>query len=127
MLLKYDMKGSNIRRAEVRDAEIIRQLYQTSIRGLGSSDYTPEQIERWANRPLEAFAQDIQNTLVLLCEFQEHLVGFGQLDAKTAEIRALYVHPDYARQNIGSFLLMLLEVEADSADVPRFTVNAPLN
>jgi len=127
MLLKYDMKGSNIRRAEVRDAEIIRQLYQTSIRGLGSSDYTPEQIERWANRPLEAFAQDIQNTLVLLSEFQGQLLGFGQLDTKTAEIRALYVHPDYARQNIGSFLLMLLEVEAGSADVPRFTVNAPLN
>ena len=67
------MKGSKIRRAEVRDAETIRHLYQTSIRGLGSNHYSPEQIERWANRPIEAFAQDIQNTLVLLCEFQDHL------------------------------------------------------
>lgn len=121
------MKGSNIRRAEVRDAEIMRQLYQASIQGLASNHYGPEQIGRWANRPTEAFAQDIQDTLVLLCEFQGQLIGFGQLDAKTAEIRALYVHPDYARQNIGSFLLMLLELEADSADLPRFAVNAPLN
>jgi N-acetylglutamate synthase-like GNAT family acetyltransferase len=121
------MKGSNIRRAEVRDAETIRHLYQTSIRGLGLSDYSPEQIERWINRPVEAFEQDIQNTLVLLCEFQDHLIGFGQLDAKTAEIRAVYVHPDHARQNIGTFLLMLLEAKTDCADVPRFTVNAPLN
>lgn len=121
------MKGSNIRRAEQTDAESIRQLYQTSIRSLASNHYDAGQIERWANRPIEAFAQDIQNTLVLLCEFHDHLIGFGQLDAKTAEIRALYVHPDYARQNIGSFLLMLLEAEADRADVPRFTVNAPLN
>ena len=121
------MKGTNIRRAEVRDAETIRHLYQTSIRGLALNHYSPEQIERWANRPIEAFVQDIQNTLVLLCEFEGRLLGYGQLDAKTAEIGALYVHPDYARQNIGSFLLMLLEAEADSADVPRFTVNAPLN
>jgi hypothetical protein len=56
------MKGSNIRRAEVRDAETIRHLYQASIRGQGSKDYSPEQIESWINRPLEAFEQDIQNT-----------------------------------------------------------------
>ena len=39
------MKGSNIRAAEMRDAGNLRQLYQTSIRGLGSNHYTPEQIE----------------------------------------------------------------------------------
>jgi hypothetical protein len=54
------MKGSNIRRAEVREAETIRHLYQTSIRGLGSSDYSPEQVERWANRPLEK-AREVAN------------------------------------------------------------------
>lgn len=67
------MKGSNLRRAELADAENIRQLYQASIRGLGSSQYNEEQIDRRSNRPIEAFAQDIQNTLVLVCECEDKI------------------------------------------------------
>jgi len=121
------MKGSNIRRAELGDAENIRQLYQASIRSLGSSHYNPEQIDRWTNRPIEAFAQDIQNTLVLVCEFENRTIGYAQIDLQAASVPAVYVHPGYARRNVGSLLFCFLEGEASSAELPRLSANVSLN
>jgi len=120
------MKGSAIRRAEERDAENIRRLYQASIQGLCLNQYSPEQIGRWINRPLDAFARDIQNTLVILCEFQDEPIGYGQMDPQAGTILAIYVHPDFARRNIGSLLFCFMECEAWSADLPRLTAQVPL-
>ena len=121
------MKGSNIRPAELGDAERIRQLYQASIRGLGVSHYTPEQIDHWSNRPIAAFAQDIQNTLAVVCEFENRIIGYAQIDLQAASVEAIYVHPDYARRKVGSLLFCFLECSASSDDLPRLSANVSLS
>ncbi len=121
------MKGSNIRGAVLGDAEKLRDVYVASIRGLCSHHYTEVQIAHWTNRPANAFEQDIQNTIVCVCEFQNSLIGYGQIDLQAAAIPAVYVHPDFVRRGVGSLLFCFLECEASSADIPRLNAKVPLN
>ncbi len=121
------MKGLKTRAGQVQDAAAIRNLHQASIRRLCSGHYTPEQIERWTNRPVEAYEKAIQDYTVLVAEFQGELVGFGQMDLQAGLIHAIYVHPDYARRRIGSLLLMFLECAALQAKLERLTLASTLN
>jgi hypothetical protein len=86
------IKGSNIRLAVKEDAAKLRDLYQASIRGLVTGQYDAQQIVHWTNRPVEAFEQDIQNTTVGVCEFENQIIGYGQVNIQEATLGAVYVH-----------------------------------
>ena len=109
------------------DAESLRQIFQASIRGLCAEHYTAEQINHWINRPVTAFEQDIQSGSLSVSQYPDTRIGFAQLDLKTGQILALYVHPGYALKGMGSRLPDSLRSKAYREDVPRLTVKATLN
>ena len=97
------------------------------VHGRGSDYYTDQQVEAWADKdesdgpPIE----DEQQYLVV-AEQNGIIVGFGQLSLENDEIVAVYVHPDYVRQGVGSVLLSHLESRANDAGIGELTLSASL-
>jgi GNAT superfamily N-acetyltransferase len=131
-----DARGEpvRIRKATLADVPSIQSLIATSARTLGAGDYTAGQIEAallgvWGVdteliRDETYFVGEVDDELVLCGGWSRRATLFGGdaydrresrlLDAGTdaARIRAFFVHPNWARQGLGSRLLALCEGEA---------------
>ncbi len=123
-----------IRVARLNDCEPIERLIQSSVRGLAVSDYSQEQIEAALVRAWGLDTQLIKDETYFVVENDEALVACGGWSFRqtlfgndsesarnaavadprdgAAKIRAFFVHPDHARQGIGSMLMQKCEAEA---------------
>lgn len=98
-----------VRRAKLVDAVRIRNVHVASIRGLCARDYTPAQIRAWtSHKRAESVRRAMAEgeTMFLALE-GNRTVGFAGF--KDREVRAVYVHPGFARRGIGTALLAALE------------------
>jgi GNAT superfamily N-acetyltransferase len=126
----------NIRKATLDDVSSIQTLIATSARGLGTGDYTSEQVEAAL---LGAWGVDtdmirdgtcfvgFMEEMILCGGWSRRATPFGGdayarresrlLDpaSEAARIRAFFVHPLWARQGLASRLLTLCEGEAKAA------------
>ncbi|WP_435334874.1 GNAT family N-acetyltransferase [Haloarchaeobius sp. TZWWS8] len=102
-----------IHRATREDTPTIARLHAASIRELGRSHYDDRQVRAWAGgkRP-ERYPVDEEDEYVVVAEVDRRLAGYGHLRLEDGEVRAVYVHPDFARRGIGSALLSHLESTA---------------
>jgi GNAT superfamily N-acetyltransferase len=118
----------NLRRAMITDTEKLCRMHKASIRDLCRSYYTSDQIEAWAGpkRP-EHYERLIRDLIVFVAEEGADVVAFGALEGTAADIRALYVAPEFVGRGIGSMVLEALESEARCLALPRLTVSATLN
>ena len=118
----------NIRRGMITDTGRVCRMHKASIRNLCRSHYTADQIEAWAGpkRP-EQYEGLIRDLIVLVVEEGADVVAFGALDGTAADIRALYVAPEFVGRGIGSMVLEALEFEARRSAIPRLSVSATLN
>jgi GNAT superfamily N-acetyltransferase len=103
-------------------------MHQASIRNLCRDHYTSDQIEAWAGskRP-EQYEPLIRDLIVFIVEEGDEVVAFGALDRTAADIRALYVAPEFVGRGVGSLVLETLESEARRLAIPRLSVSATLN
>jgi GNAT superfamily N-acetyltransferase len=117
-----------IRRAAVTDTERVCRMHKASIRYLCQSHYAFDQIEAWAGpkRP-EQYERLIRDLIVFVVEEGADVVAFGALDGAAADIKALYVAPEFVGRGIGSRVLEALESEARHLRIPRLSVSATLN
>ena len=118
----------NLRRGRITDTERVCCMHQASIRGLCRSHYTSDQIEAWAGpkRP-EQYEPLMRDLIVFVVEEGADIAAFGALDCTAADIRALYVAPEFIGRGIGSMVLEALETEARRLAIPRLSVSATLN
>ena len=119
----------NIRQATVTDAEAIANILITSVRTLGSADYTAEQIEIIINlHNAESYSEEIEteNVMILVAETETKIIGFGSIAENGRTIGDLYVLPNYTRQGIGTLLLLALEKIALQKGVSKLWVMASL-
>ncbi len=121
----------SIRRATEADAEPILDLRGAAIRAFGTERYHEEQVERWAAQPLGSapYIESIRNESesLLVAEVSGELAGFGRIELETGVVSAVYVHPDHARNRVGSELLSHLESRGRKAGVDSVTLHASLN
>ncbi|WP_231183035.1 GNAT family N-acetyltransferase [Haladaptatus sp. DYF46] len=121
----------SIRHATEADAEPILDLRCAAIRVFGVERYHEEQVERWAAQPLGSapYVESIRSETesVLVAEVSGELAGFGRVEPDTGVVSAVYVHPDHARNRVGSELLSHLESRARNAGVDSVTLHASLN
>jgi GNAT superfamily N-acetyltransferase len=140
-----------IRTAQPADIPALRQLIEHSVRGLQALDYTPRQIEGALGTALGLDTQLIQDatyfiafpagqprTLVACGGWSARQTLFGSdggsgrnaafLDplVDAARIRAIFVHPDWARRGLGSLILRFCESEAQRAGFRRFEMGSTL-
>src|SRR6185437_495275 len=126
-----------LRLATDADVPALHALIEASVRGLQATDYTPAQIEGALGTVLGIDTQLIQDRTYFIAEalhestkarsvagcggWSRRKTLFGAdagagrepelLDPATdaAKVRAIFVHPDFARQGLGSLLLTAAE------------------
>ena len=142
-----------IRNARAEDVPELRRLIEASVHGLQAADYTESQRNAALGNALGVDTQLIADRTYFIAECRE-LTGslvmagcggwsrrktlFGAdlgpgreaalLDPATdaAKIRAIFVHPDWARQGIGSLILNHCEEAARTAGFHRFEMGSTL-
>jgi len=144
-----------IRPAVSADIPVLRDLIDASVRQLQSGDYSPEQIDSALRTVfgvdtqlvndgtyllVEAVAADsMKKPVIVACGgWSKRKTLYGgdrwrdrqddmldpEIDA--AKIRAFFIHPDWARQGIGTLLLDACESAARAAGFTRFEMGATL-
>ena len=154
MIMHHD-QGFQLRLATEGDIPALHQLIEASVRGLQAGDYTPAQIEGALGSVLGLDTQLIADRTYFLAEFsvqnlnaRKRLAGCGGwskrktlfgadrgpgrepvlLDPATeaAKVRAIFVHPDFARRGLGSLILATVEEAARAAGFSRFEMGSTL-
>ena len=145
--------GSNfrIRAAQMADVPELNRLIEASVRGLQANDYTPRQIEGALGTALGLDTQLILDaTYFVACsaEQPDALVACGGWSKRrtlfgsdggsgrdaafldplidAARIRAIFVHPDWARRGLGSLMLEHCESAAQREGFQRFEMGSTL-
>src|ERR1035438_6404658 len=140
-----------LRLATETDIPALHELIEASIRGLQAGDYTAAQIEGALGTVLGLDKQLIRDKTYFVAETLDQnakarSVGCGGwskrktlfgadrgpgrvtelLDPETdaAKVRAIFVHPEFARRRLGS--LILARVEAAAAGFQRFEMGSTL-
>jgi GNAT superfamily N-acetyltransferase len=129
-----------LRQAKAADIPALRSLIELSVRRLQKDDYSPAQIEGALGHTLGLDTQLIEDGTYFVAESGDQpgsIVGCGGwsnrktlfgsdhgpnrentfLDPKTdaAKIRAIFVHPQWARQGLGTLILQHCEEAAQRA------------
>lgn len=143
-----------IRLARQDDIPLLHALIEASVRGLQAGDYTPQQIEGALGTVLGLDTQLIRDETYFLAEttapqphsprlaacggWSRRKTLFGSdhasvrepelLDPATdaAKIRAIFVHPDFARQGLGSAMLAHVEAAALASGFSRLEMGSTL-
>lgn len=142
-----------IRVATAADIPVLHALIEASVRGLQANDYTPAQIEGALGTVLGLDTQLIADETYFVVQainasgekviaacggWSKRKTLFGSdraavrepefLDPTTdaAKIRAIFVHPDWARRGLGTLVLETCENVAKAAGFSRFEMGSTL-
>jgi GNAT superfamily N-acetyltransferase len=145
-----------LRLATEQDIPELHALIEASVRGLQGGDYTPEQIEGALGTVLGLDTQLIRDETYFVAEpldltakaGSQRLAGCGGWSKRrtlfgadhgpyraaellnpatdAAKVRAIFVHPAYARQGLGSLILETVESAAREAGFRRYEMGSTL-
>ena len=140
--------GVTIRRATVADIQALDVLIESSVRVLQASDYTQAEIEGALGHALGLDSQLISDGTYFIAEVGGEMVASGgwsyratlfgsdempgragaELDPvrDAAKIRAIFVHPAWARKGLGRLMLAHCEGEAEDAGFTRLEMGSTL-
>jgi GNAT superfamily N-acetyltransferase len=144
----------HLRLAREEDVPVLHALIEASVRGLQADDYTPKQIEGALGTVLGLDTQLIRDRTYFVAEvlydnaegplvagcggWSKRKTLFGAdagpgrepalLDPATdaAKVRAIFVHPRFARMGLGSLILATVEDAARVAGFHRFEMGSTL-
>jgi GNAT superfamily N-acetyltransferase len=139
-----------LRLATSSDIPALHALIEASVRGLQANDYTPSQIEGALGTVLGIDTQLIvdRNYFVAESPDQNRLAGCGGWSKRktlfgadrgpgrepellnpaidAAKVRAIFVHPNFARRGLGSLILATVEDAARAAGFRHFEMGSTL-
>src|ERR1700722_5719246 len=142
------MDGVVIRRATEADVPSLHVLIEASVRGLQANDYSPAESEGALGHALGLDSQLVTDGTYFVAEVGGEMVASGgwsyratlcgsdgmagrepaSLDPATdaAKIRAIFVHPGWARQGLGSLMLEYCERQAQESGFTRLEMGSTL-
>jgi putative acetyltransferase len=114
-----------IREATAADLPRLAALYAASVRALGPSVYSAEQVDAWAQfaEDLETFGRFVFGVRTILIEDASGIVGFCGVD-KGGHVASLYVRADRTREGIGTKLLQMALERAAASGIREFHAEA---
>jgi GNAT superfamily N-acetyltransferase len=144
-----------LRLANEDDIPALHALIEASVRGLQAEDYTPAQIEGALGTVLGLDTQLIKDRTYFVAETldensneRKFLAGCGGWSKRktlfgadrgpgrepelldpardAAKVRAIFVHPDFARRGLGSLILATVEEAARLAGFKRYEMGSTL-
>lgn len=103
----------NIRKAELSDLNIIRQLFFDTIINVAIGDYSEEEVKVWSSgaHNVERWEMKFEEQQFFVAEFEDQIVGFTSL-LGIDYIDHLYVSHLYQGKGIASQLLSYVELQA---------------
>lgn len=143
----------HLRLATDEDVPGLHTLIEASVRGLQANDYSQKQIEGALGTVLGVDTQLIRDRTYFIAEIlsrdlKPQIAGCGGWSKRktlfgadaapdrepelldpardAAKVRAIFVHPDFARQGLGSLILATVEEAAKSAGFQRFEMGSTL-
>ena len=143
------VENRTVRVAVMEDVPALQQLIEVSARGLNSADYSPEAVEGLLKYVYGVDTQLLRDQTYFVVQEGAAFIGCGGwsrrktlyggdhhkadtpdplLDTATdaARIRAFFVHPDWARQGVGSLLMQACEQAAREAGFRSLELMATL-
>jgi len=107
------------------DAPRLVALFRESVETLAADFYDEEQRAAWAASAEDetAFAAKLARALTIVALVEKEIAGFATLE-KNQTIEMLYIHPDFARQGVGSTLLDAVEKLAAARGMATLEVEA---
>lgn len=156
MTTPFHLSGScRVRLATEEDISELHALIELSVRGLQANDYyAPAQIEGALGTVLGLDTQLIADRTYFVVELvkqersQARLIACGGWSKRktlfgsdhgpdregtllnpaidAAKIRAIFVHPEFARKGLGSLILSTVEAAAQAAGFARFEMGSTL-
>jgi GNAT superfamily N-acetyltransferase len=142
------VEGMVIRRATEADVPALHALIEASVRGLQTNDYSQAEIEGALGHALGLDSQLVMDGTYFIAEVGGEMVASGgwsyratlcgsdgmtgrepaSLNPATdaAKIRAIFVHPGWARQGLGSLMLEHCEEQARRAGFTRLEMGSTL-
>ncbi|QIQ20493.1 GNAT family N-acetyltransferase [Zophobihabitans entericus] len=113
-----------IRSFTMQDTKAIADLFYAAVHQIPDDIYNQAQKEAWAPKPdYDLWAQRLLKTQPFIAEKQGVIVGFAEFD-NSGYIDCFYVHPDFQKQHIGTFLYQYLEQQAIRQNCQNLTVYA---
>jgi GNAT superfamily N-acetyltransferase len=136
------------RLATFADIPALNEMIALSVRGLSTDYYTPRQIESSIKYVFGVDTQLVTDGTYYVAEMDDTTVGCGgwskrntlyggdqhkevedplldpELDA--ARIRAFFVHPAFARQGVGRYIINVCEAVAKNSGFSSFELGATL-
>lgn len=118
-----------LRPARADDVCQIRSLHIAAIEVCGPHAYDEEQVAAWAEKETDPGPESVEgsNQHVIVAEIDDSVVGFGKLVPDHREVQAVYVHPEFTRQGIGSAILERLENLAVESGIETLELQSSLN
>ena len=104
------------------DCPALARLFYDTVRTVNARDYTPEQLDAWADGNVDLAAWDTSFLAhhSLVAEENGEILGFADMDT-TGYLDRLYVHKDYQGQGVATALCDALEA---SCPAEHFTTHA---
>lgn len=105
-----------IREYHSSDLREIVELFYDTVHTVNAGDYTPEQLNAWADGQVDLAKWDrsFSEHAAFVAEEDGRIVGFGDIDP-SGYLDRLYVHKDYQRRGVATALCGALE-EAVNAE-----------
>lgn len=99
-------------------------LFYETVHSVNVRDYTPEQLDAWANGhvDLTAWNQSFLEHCTLVAVEGDAIIGFGDMDG-SGYLDRLYVHKDFQRHGTAAALCDTLE---QTANASVFTAHASM-
>jgi putative acetyltransferase len=95
-----------IRKANVDDAQAIKELHDRSALELCREDYTVKQLEDWVKySSVEKYQKRLEIHRTFVAEINGKMVGFVRWNPATNELCSIFVDPDHTRQGIATKLM----------------------
>jgi putative acetyltransferase len=106
-----------IRPYRASDLDGVIDLFQRAVRETASGDYSPAQIDVWAQADRDEWelARASRPTWVGLVDGE--LAGFADLE-KNGLIDMMFVDPKHQRKSVGTSLVARIEAEAEELGLP---------
>jgi N-acetylglutamate synthase-like GNAT family acetyltransferase len=116
-----------IRKFDSSDTEEIMQLFYDTVHRINIQDYSPEQVEAWAPKDMDAaqWSEQLQRRMTYVAEEQGKVIGFAELE-KTGHINCFYCHAEYQRMGVGTQLLNQIQSKAKNLGIQKLFTEASI-